>query len=207
MDINTAPTKGNLLAAKNTLLLARQGYELMDKKRNILIKEIMALVEGAHEAQEELEYILDDAYGCLRHAVLVVGHENIASLGLGVEVEDGLTLRVRSVMGAQLPVVALVCKSIELPPFALMSSDSALDEAYIKFSKVKELIVKLAMIENTAHRLVLNIKKTTKRANALKNITIPKYEMRIKHIQNALEERERDEFMRSKMVKGLKAAD
>ena len=41
MDPRSFPTKGNLILAKNSLTLARQGYELMDKKRNILIRELM----------------------------------------------------------------------------------------------------------------------------------------------------------------------
>ena len=32
MDPRTFPTKGNLMLAKNSLALAKQGYDLMDKK-------------------------------------------------------------------------------------------------------------------------------------------------------------------------------
>ena len=46
MDPNTFPTKGNLILAKNSLALSRQGYELMDKKRNILIREIPCSFHG-----------------------------------------------------------------------------------------------------------------------------------------------------------------
>ena len=45
MDPRSFPTKGNLIAAQNSLKLARQGYELMDKKRNILIRQLMELIE------------------------------------------------------------------------------------------------------------------------------------------------------------------
>ena len=44
MNTNAFPTKGNLMLAKNSLTLAKQGYELMDKKRNILIRELMNLL-------------------------------------------------------------------------------------------------------------------------------------------------------------------
>ena len=47
MDPNTFPTKGNLIAAKNSLKLATMGYGLMDKKRNILIRELMGLIDEA----------------------------------------------------------------------------------------------------------------------------------------------------------------
>ena len=70
--------------------------------------------------------------------------------------------------------------------------------------KVKELSIQLAGIENAAIRLAANIKKTQKRANALKNITIPKYEALTKDIQNALEEKEREEFTRLKVIKRMK---
>ena len=56
MDPNTFPTKGNLILAKNSLALSRQGYELMDKKRNILIREMMELID---QAKEELLWLLD----------------------------------------------------------------------------------------------------------------------------------------------------
>ena len=48
MDPNTFPTKGNLILAKNSLKLAHMGYELMDKKRNILIRELMGLIDEAN---------------------------------------------------------------------------------------------------------------------------------------------------------------
>ena len=70
--------------------------------------------------------------------------------------------------------------------------------------KVKELSIQLSGIENAAIRLAANIKKTQKRANALKNITIPKYEALTKDIQNALEEKEREEFTRLKVIKRMK---
>ena len=55
MDPNTFPTKGNLILAKNSLALSRQGFELMDKKRNILIREMMELIDQAKDIQNALE--------------------------------------------------------------------------------------------------------------------------------------------------------
>ena len=77
----------------------------------------------------------------------------------------------------------------------------SLDEACQQFEKVKELTIRLAEVENSAYRLAYNIKKTQKRANALSNITIPKYEKLSREIQEYLEEKEREEFTRQKVVK------
>ena len=79
------------------------------------------------------------------------------------------------------------------------------DQAKASFEKVKQLSIKLSMIENSAYRLANNIKKTQKRANALKNITIPRYTVLTKDIQNALEEKEREEFTRLKVIKRMQS--
>ena len=69
---------------------------------------------------------------------------------------------------------------------------------------VIELSIKLSMVENAAYRLASNIKKTQKRANALQNITIPMYSNLVYSITNALEEKEREEFTRLKVIKRMK---
>ncbi len=70
---------------------------------------------------------------------------------------------------------------------------------------MKELTIKLSMVENSAYRLATSISKTQKRANALKNITIPTYEALVTNISNALEEKDREEFTRLKVIKRTKS--
>ena len=101
-------------------------------------------------------------------------------------------------MGTEIPLVEYD-KTTNTPTYAYYSTKMSLDEAKAAFEKVKELSIRLSMVENAA-----NIKKTQKRANALKNITIPKYEALTKDIQNALEEKEREEFTRLKVIKRMK---
>lgn len=195
-----APTKGNLMAAKNTLRLSKQGYEMLDKKRNILIREMMQLIEEAKDVQANIEDTFCEAYQALGTANLIMGVEHVEDLMHAIVVENGVEMKLRSVMGVELPVVS--CKeSIEKVPYSLYSTNSALDEAVQKFTAVKKLTIRLAEIENAVYRLAMNIKKTQKRANALKNITIPLYEGLTKSISNALEEKEREEHTRLKIIK------
>ena len=88
-----------------------------------------------------------------------------------------------------------------VPVYPFMGTRVSLDEAYFQFNKVKELTIRLSMIENSAYRLANSIKKTQRRANALKNVTIPRYTQLVADIQNALEEKEREEFTRLKVIK------
>ena len=66
------------------------------------------------------------------------------------------------------------------------------------------MTLKLSSVENSAYRLANSIKRTQKRANALKNITIPRYESLTKSISNSLEEKDREEFTRLKVIKRTK---
>ena len=80
MDPREFPTKGNLMLAKNSLALANQGYELMDKKRNILLKELMGLIDEAKGIQEEIDSTFTQAYACLQRANIEMGIRNSHSL-------------------------------------------------------------------------------------------------------------------------------
>ena len=203
MNLNTVPTKGNLMSTKSSLTLAKQGFELMDKKRNILIREIMDLNEKAKGIQTEIDMTFKEAYSALEKANIELGIKNVETFAFNVTPENDIRIKSRSVMGTEIPLVEYD-KTTNTPTYAYYSTKMSLDEAKAAFEKVKELSIRLSMVENAAIRLAANIKKTQKRANALKNITIPKYEALTKDIQNALEEKEREEFTRLKVIKRMK---
>lgn len=200
MDPNSFPTKGNLILAKNSLVLAEQGYELMDKKRNILIRELMDLIEEAKSIQSEIDQTFTRAYKALQMANVELGIKNVKELSRTVPIENSITVKTRSIMGTEIPLVEYTA-SRDTPTYAFYSTRMSLDQAREEFLKVKELTIRLSMVENSAYRLASNIKKTQKRANALKNITIPIYTERVRSITNALEEKEREEFTRLKVIK------
>lgn len=203
MDPNTFPTKGNLILAKNSLALSKQGFELMDKKRNILIREMMELIDQAKEIQTQIDTTFRYAYSALQRANMEIGIAFVEQIAYTVPIENSIRIKTRSVMGTEIPLVEYAPEN-NRPTYAYYSTKMSLDEAKAAFEKVKELSIRLSMIENAAIRLATNIKKTQKRANALKNITIPKFEALTKDIQNALEEKEREEFTRLKVIKRMK---
>ncbi len=204
MEQEAFPTKGNLILAKNTLALSRQGYDLLDKKRSVLIREIMTLSEEAREIQSKIDWVYREAYASLQKANIEMGILNVERLSRGVKQEDTVEIRSRSIMGVEIPLVTYENSTAGKPSFGFGNTAMALDEAYSRFNEVKDMIIRLAQIENAAHRLAENIRKTQKRANALKNVTIPKFEARVKQIQETLEERDRDEFTRLKVIKKTK---
>lgn len=203
MDPNTFPTKGNLILAKNSLALAKQGFELMDKKRNILIKELMDLIDEASNIQSEIDTTFSNAYNALQRVNIEMGIHNVSEIAKTIPEEDSISIKLRSIMGTEIPLVEYK-KSQNKAPYSFYGTKISLDEAYYQFNKVKELTLRLSMVETSAYRLAANIKKTQKRANALQNITIPRYTELVANIQNALEEKEREEFTRLKVIKRTK---
>ena len=201
MNPNTFPTKGNLILAKNSLALASQGYELMDKKRNILIRELMALIDQAKDIQSEIDVTFQTAYRALQKANIELGISYVQEAGESIPVEDSIEIKARSIMGTEIPLVRFHKKQEEVPTYAFYSTKESLDQARAAFDRVKEVTIRLSMVENSAYRLASSIKKTQKRANALKNITIPSYSGLVRDITNSLEEKDREEFTRLKVIK------
>lgn len=201
MAQNIFPTKNNLINAKKSLNLAKVGYELMDKKRNILLRELLSLMDEAEQLQSQIGEKYTAAYTALSRAYIEMGDcEEAAQC---IPVDDSVQISSRSVMGIEIPAVK--ANPIQLIPYyAFSTTTAALDDAYEKFNEAKQLTIRLAEIENSVIRLADAIKKTRKRSNALGNIMIPKFENTISYITNALDEKEREEFARLKVIKSSK---
>lgn len=196
------PTKGNLIKARKTLSLCRLGYDLMDRKRNILIREMMNLMDKAKALRGTIEDTYKEAYEALQYANITLGV--IDKIAESIPAENGITVSYRSVMGVSIPKVSIKQPDVREIPYGFYSTNSQLDKAFVSFSRVKEITVVLAEVENCIFRLAAAIKKAQKRANALQNILIPRYEDMVKYIVDSLEEKEREEFSRLKVIKAYK---
>ena len=194
------PTKGNLLRLKERLKLAESGHTLLEKKRNVLMREMLSLIDEARDLQEKILDVFEKAYKSLQMTNLDLGMEYVDEIGRAVPEYKDLDVRLRSVMGVEVPEVRMKWELKEIP-YGIYRSNSALDATYLSFIKVLQLIAKVAWIENTVYRLAYEIKKTRKRVNALENVVIPQLRSQIKYIQDVLEEVEREEFVRVKKMK------
>lgn len=200
MDSSLFPTKGNYILAKSRLALSRQGYELLDKKRNILVREVMSMLDQVEAMQKDMDDIFGEAYLALQEANIRLGINTVSQISQAIAPEENVQIESKSIMGVEIPILNQLDSDL-IPQYGIGKTECSLDEAYLQFSKVKRLTLKLAEIENAIYRLAFSIKQTQKRANALKNIMIPKYEKLTKDIATALEEKEREEFSRLKMIK------
>lgn len=200
MNTNSIPTKGNLINTRNTLSLAKTGYSLMDQKRNILTRELMSLIDRAKEIQSKIDTAFADAYRALARANIEHGVDYVQSVASAVPTDNGVRIKVRSVMGTEIPLVEHSAPPVK-PGCSFLSAGESIDIARSSFERVKELTLELSMVQNSAFRLASNIRKAQKRENALKNITIPRLTALSAAMSNALEEKEREEFTRLKVIK------
>ena len=53
-ELNVTPTKGSLMALQKSLSLSTLGFDLLDRKRNILIREMMRLIDKAKTLRGEI---------------------------------------------------------------------------------------------------------------------------------------------------------
>ena len=201
MALKVVPTKGNLIAMKKSLQLANLGYNLMDQKRNVLIKEMMTLLDDVKLIRDQITSSYQEAYDALQEANISMGL--ITDIVNSTPEDYGISIAYRSVMGVEMPKIAYDKQPLKMT-YDIERSNSKVDYAYNCFYNVKQLTVLLAEVENSVYRLANTIRKTQKRANALRNISIPRFESTIKVISEALEEKEREEFTRQKVIKEMK---
>ena len=196
-----SPTKANLLTVKKNLELAKTGYDLLDRKRNVLVREMMKLIDQASALQNEIGNTFSSAYQALQMANVTLGIR--FALGSYSPIETGFEMTSRSVMGVDLPTTKLEAAAPK-PFYGFYGTNMYLDAALVRFNDVKGLAAKLAGVENSVYRLAVAIKKTTRRANMLQNVLIPRYEDSVHFIGGVLEEHEREEFTRLKVIKRTK---
>lgn len=195
------PTKANLIKAKNSLQFAKKGYELLDRKRTVLIREMMGLIDRVSVLEEKIDRSFKEAYEALKLANITMGTESVKELSLSIPKEEDFDILFKSVMGVEIPYIKDedILSSIE---YGFFRTNPAFDKAVLNFNEIRKTTYELAQVENSVYKLAMEIKKTQKRANALDKIQIPKYAQTIKYIDEVLEEKEREDFFRLKRVKG-----
>lgn len=203
MAVKVTPTRANLLKAKSNLAFSTKGYNLLDKKRTVLIQEIMKLVDEATDIEEKIQDTFAQAYTALQQCCISMGLNNVEEYALSIPNEQPYDVRTRSVMGVDIPEVVL---PTDLDPYysqplGFKDNNPALDRAIEKFNEVKFLCYRLSVIECTAFELSQQIKKASKSANALDKIRIPQLKETISYIEDSIEEKDREEHFRIKKVK------
>ncbi len=198
--LNIAPTRSNLIRIKKELQFAREGYEILDRKREVLTTELVRVAHEADLLQKEVWKILARAYRALEKAQLTLGSDNVEWAALAANKTVDVHLKLRGIMGVAIPVIEARGEP-EKMLYSLSGTNAALDEASAAFREVLIKTPQLSMLVTTVWRLAGELRKTQRRVNALQHIFIPAYEETVTFIISSLEEREREETFRLKWLK------
>ncbi|MBC7248994.1 MAG: V-type ATP synthase subunit D [Anaerolineae bacterium] len=198
--INVPPTRSNLLRMKQELKFAREGYEILDKKREVLTTELIHVAHEAEMLQQQVWKLLEAAHRALEKAELTMGQEHVEWAALAVNKTVEVQVKYRGVMGVPIPVIEARGEPPAMP-YSLGDTRATLDEASAAFREVLSRIPELSELTTSVWRVARELRKTQRRVNALQYIFIPDYEDTIAFIESALEEREREETFRLKRLK------
>lgn len=201
--LNVPPTRSSFLEISRNLQFAREGSELLEQKRQILVIELMNRLTAARRLQEEVNSKMAEAYAALRGAALEIGSGALARGALGVALEHKLRLESYPLMGLRIPRIETEHEQPGLGDAAASASPTA-DTVMKKFNEALEAIGRLAEVQTVVFRVARELKKTQRRVNALEKLFLPDYEETLKYIVDTLEERERESFIIMKMVKKRK---
>ncbi len=200
MQQNITFTKTSLMSAQSSLELAQKGFELLDKKRNVLIMTMMGFIDRAEEIQKKVAVVFQDAYEALRTANITMGISNVEQIAQSIPIASGVEVVTKSIMGVEIPEIKYQEEQLS-HYYSFFNTNTAMDVALQKFLEVKKLLYELSEVEDSVYKLAMEVKRTQKRANALQNIQIPKYKEIVRAISEVLEEKEREDFFRLKVVK------
>lgn len=197
------PTRINLIQTNKNLTIAQSGHDVLEQKRDVLLRELRHFTYDAKKLREELLEILMRAFSMFEEASSIMGSETVENIAAASSVQAAFVLDHQSIMGVPVPIVKFQKEEDIKPDYGFANTNVSLDQAFKEFYKVLELIAQLAEIEGAVFRIARDIQRTQKRVNALEYIFIPMYIDTIKHIELVLEEKEREELIRMKTAKRM----
>lgn len=198
--LNLAPTKSNLLAMTEQLATARNGYELLDQKRELLVQELMHMVEKVKLLERDIEKSVKQAYPAFKRMLMADGSDQIRRIAHDVHYDFEMNEKEIVVAGLRFQTL-----DVKLPEKQLFYSGvgtyANTDEVIDRFFDLLTLLTQMASIRTVVWRLADEVKKTQRRVNALDKLVIPQTEERKKYIENVLEEKERENIFVLKSLK------
>jgi V/A-type H+-transporting ATPase subunit D len=190
---------------RKSLELTREGHDLLDEKRRILLEELTALVDAVDHLQAQTDTALTAAYAELDRAVVFMGKGRVADISLSMDIENILTISHRRIMGVHIPVIALAITE-KAPYFRSFETSLSLDAAVKAFQETVKLTARLAEKKIALLRIAAEVQKTIRKVNALEKVYIPYYQESVKYISDRLDEESRDAFALLKMIKNTRVA-
>ncbi|WP_191017522.1 V-type ATP synthase subunit D [Treponema zioleckii] len=202
--LNIAPTKSNLLAVKEQLAVAVDGYDLLEQKREILVMELMHMIEKVRLLEVEIEKTINSAYPALKNMLLTVGGDRVEHIAHSIKYDFKMKEKSLTAGGMSFKSIEVQIPKQQLF-YSYLGTFANSDKVTVEFFKLLSLLTELASIRTVVWRLAGEVKKTQRRVNALDKMIIPQNRETKNYIESVLEERDRENVFVLKSLKNRKS--
>jgi V/A-type H+-transporting ATPase subunit D len=198
-----SPTRMHLLLLRQQVLVAQKGLNLLESKREALVREFFAMVESAVIARQDLRQGMQQAQNALTLAIGIMGRNAVASVAFATKRNLAIELVERNIWGVRFPDLhhQTAVRALDARGYAITGTTPHMDETVRRFEEILDLVLKSVSIEMKLKRIGEEIKKVTRRVNALNERILPPWREQIREIKNSLEEREHEDIFRIKRFK------
>ena len=198
--LNIAPTKSNLLSMKEQLAVSTNGYELLEEKREILVRELMHLVDKVKVLEEEINKVIAQAYPAYTKMLMLEGSDQVERIAHSVNYKFEMIEKHVNIGGMNFTSMDVILPKKELF-YSFLGTYADTDATIDKFFELLKLLTQMASIRTIVWRLAAEVKKTQRRVNALDKMIIPQTKETKAYIESVLEERERENVFVLKALK------
>ncbi len=196
---NLSPTRSNLRKTKKDLAFAKEGFSLLEQKREILIMEIMKRLSQIKIVENEFRTRIEEFYESYRETACLTDADSIV-LNTSFEKKNySIETKTDELMGIKIPEIKLDLFAVS-PVKNLSGTHPSYDRSKKLFSSFIEESAKYSTLLKAVFLLSRELKKVQRRVNALEKIFIPEYIKDKKYITERLEEMEREELFIKKMI-------
>jgi len=180
--------------------IAEKGLKLLKLKRQALILEFFSISKASARLRSELRSELIKGYQSIRMAEMLDGEMRLENEAMKIPQLKKLLITPKNIMGVKIPRLEGGTREQALTEY-LLEIPVSISEAMKAFQEVNKIVLDVAEKETTLRKLLHEIEKTKRKANAIENVFIPRLQEAISFIIFRLEEIERDTFSMLKTVK------
>jgi V/A-type H+-transporting ATPase subunit D len=190
----------NLINLKRRVAMARKGYGILKRKREVLVMEFLKMLKMSKNDISYLNAIMEKAYKGVAIASAYIGNFELEEVAMHMDEAEPIKITIKNIMGVRVPEISRANRQAVVN-YNIISTNIAADDISSDFSNAMNVMIDVAQREQGLKRIVIEIDKTKRRVNALQNVVIPGIMSQSKYIAMHLEEMDRDTFSALKHVK------
>jgi len=201
MESNVKTTRIELIRTRRRIAVARKGLSLLKMKRSSLVLEFFDLARQIQKLMGGLGSAVERARESMKIADTLSGRINLERIA-AEQSTLGASVEAKNVMGVKIPNISIEKAGAMPESYELISVPAPIEDARVSYTTLFDMLIEIAEKENALRKLLHEIEKLNRRANAIENVAIPAMEEKAKYIRQRLEDMERDNIVSLKFIKG-----